>query len=429
MTGEENSMTEADAQLDAEYGESWDPQRRALVGLLPAGEAARRHSADEPFAVLLGRHGRPRVLLEVDGRKDEIVAWCFDEQLRRAFLFEFGTFVPGRMALLRMAEWQYADGDRPEFDPASPRCLTTFGEGGAPVVQALDAPEAAFRTLEACDRWVDVPRFGTWAPLVAFLFDAPPERKRHRIVPHSPHRGRVRSSGVPPVAGRSGPLQPGPEMVTAFGPRARFSLAPDEDGDAPEVVVETRAAGMLRMPTGRLVAADPGVLRDGMEAFTDVLPRGRHPVTLAVARFVEQPGHVRVAGCRVDVREAPAVSWEQALRPGEDPSTLGDGQFFANGVDAGMLCFFDAAASPGFGELTEDWDLPKGLWHELCEAVGPAGSGELEDPETETNLIAFSIGWGDGAYPVWIGRAADGEVVCVVADGQVLCDSTYLGPA
>jgi hypothetical protein len=52
----------------------------------------------------------------------------------------------------------------------------------------------------------------------------------------------------------------------------------------------------------------------------------------------------------------------------------------------------------------------------------------MEDPETATNLIAFEIGWGDGAYAVWIGRAADGEIACVVADGGVLSGATYLGP-
>jgi hypothetical protein len=419
-------MTDAEAQLDAEYGESWDPERRALVGPLPAEEAACRHAADQPYAVLLGSAGRPRVLLEVDGQKDEITAWCFDGQQRRAFLFEFGTFVPGRMALIRMAEWQYADAGRPEFDPTSPRSLTTFGNRGAPVVQAIDAPETAFRALEPYDRWIDVPRFGTWKPFVVFLLGLPPERKRHRIVPHASHERAVAPSGEPPVGGQPGPLQPGPEIVTAFGPPALYALEPDRDGGTRQVFVETQPAGLLRMPTGLLVAADPGILHENLDAFTEVLPRGSHPVTLAVAHFVEL-GQIRVAACRVDVRDAPVVSWEQAVRPGEDASALGDGQFFALGVDAGMLCFFDAAALPGLVEVSKDWDQPRGLWGELVDTVIREKSAELEDPETGTNLISFEIGWGDGVYAVWIGRAADGEVACVVADGWVLSDSKYLG--
>jgi hypothetical protein len=422
-------MTDGSAQLDVAYGESWDPQRRVLVGPLEVADASSRHAAGEPYAVLLGAPGRPRVLIEVEGRKDEVTGWCFDERLRRAFLFEFRTFVPGRMVLIRMAEWRYADAERPEFDRTSPRCLTTFGEGGAPVAQAMDAPATAFRALQAYDRWIDVPRFGRWKPLVAFLLGAPPERRRHRVVPHALHERPPAPAGEPPVAGRPGPLQPGPEIVTAFGPPARYTLEPDRDGTAPEVVVETRAAGLLRMPTGRLVVADPGWLDEDLEPFTEALPRGSHPVTLAVARFVGQPGHERVAACRVDVREAPVVTWEQPVRPGEDAGTLGDGEFFAVGVDAGMLCFFDAAALPGLVEVSADWDEPRGLWDELTDAVAGEKSAELEDPETGTNLIAFEIGWGDGAYAVWIGRAADGGIACVVADGAVLSGASRLGPA
>lgn len=422
-------MTGATAQFDAEYGESWDPERRALVGPLPVQDAKRRHAAGEPYAVLLGRPGRPRVLLEVEGRKDEFTAWCFDEQLRRAFLFEFRTFVPGRMVLIRMAEWQFADADRPEFDPTSPRCLTTFGNRGAPVMQAIDAPETAFRTLEAYDRWIDVPRFGTWKPLAAFVVGAPPERERHRIVRPSAHERPVVPAGEPPAEWESGPLRPGPEIVTAFGPPTRYALDPDRDEDAPEVVVETQPAGLLRMATGRLVAADPGELDyAAQEAYTVPLPRGNHPVTLAVARFVEQPDHVRVAACRVDVRDAPVVSWEHALLPGEDLRTLGEDALPGAGGETGMLCFFDAAAIPGLAELTDDWDQPKGLWNELLDTIERDLSAEVEDPVTGTNLVVYDIGWHDGPSPVWIGRAADGEVACVVADGEVLSGATYLGP-
>lgn len=421
-------MRNSDPELDVRYAESWDPERRALVGPLPTEDAARRHAAGEPYAVLLGGPGAPRVLLEVEGQQDEITGWCFDEQLRRRFLFEFRVLGPDRMALLRMAEWQYADADRPEFDATSPQSLTTFDKDGGPVTQPIGAPEEQFRVLECYDRWVDLPAFGSWAALVAFLLGLPPERERHRIVRHTSHERPPVPAGEPPVERRTGPLQPSPEIVIAFGPPARFTLEPDSDGDAPEVVVETRPAGMLRMPTGLLVTADPGWLDDDLEAFAEALPRGRHPVTLAVVRFVEQPEHIRVAGCRVDVRDVPVVSWGQALRPGDDASSLGDGQFFGVGVDAGMLCFFDAAALPGLVELSEDWDEPRGLWDELTDAVSRDESAELEDPETETNLIAFSIGWGDGVYPVWIGRGADGEVACVVADGQVLRDATHRGP-
>jgi hypothetical protein len=415
-------MTAGQAELDAEYGESWDPERRALVGLLPAEEAARRHAAAKPYAVLLGGAGRPRVLLEVDGSKGEITAWRFDEQLRRAFLFEFLILDLNRMTLLRMAEWQYADADRPEFDATSPRCLSTFGKKGEPVAQPFGASESAFRALDWNDRWADVPTFGAWKPLVAFLLGLPRERKRHRIVDPA---ARER----PPAERRSGPPQPGPEMVTAFGPPARYTLDPDVDEDAREVVVETRPAGVLRMPTGQLVAVDPSWLDEGdLDAIRVEIARGDYPVTLAVARFVDNPDYDRVAACRVDVRDAQVVAWELALRPGEDPSTLWDDELVGIQGDTGMASFFDAAAVPGLAELTEDWDQRDGLWPELLDTIERDRSAEVEDPATGTNLIVFDIGWAHGTHPIWIGRAADGEVACVVADGEVLSGATWLGP-
>jgi hypothetical protein len=421
-------MTTAKVQFDAEYGESWDPQRRTLAGPMPVADARRRHLAGEPYAALLRGSGQT-VLVEVELRKDEITAWRLDAHLRRASLFEFRTLVVDRMALIRMAEWRYAAADRPEFDTGSPRCLTTFGVGGKPVVQAIDAPESAFRALATHDRWVDQPGFGSWKPLATFVLDSPPERDRHRVVPHAPHERPAAPAGEPPIARQGCPMQPGPEIVTMFGPPTRYLLEADEHGGTPEVVVETRPAGMLRLPTGQLVVADPGHLATGgREALTATFPRGRHPVTLALARFAENPEHVRVAGCRVDVRDVAPVTWEQALFPGQDPSTLGDGEFFGVGVDAGLLSFFDAAALPGLVEASRHWDEPRGLWEELSATVLAADSVELEDPETGTNLIAFRIGWGDGAYPVWIGRAGDGEVARIVADGMVLSDATCLGP-
>ncbi|MEU9476339.1 DUF4241 domain-containing protein [Streptomyces sp. NPDC048191] len=44
----------------------------------------------------------------------------------------------------------------------------------------------------------------------------------------------------------------------------------------------------------------------------------------------------------------------------------------------------------------------------------------VDDPATGTDLIAHRSGRGDGTYPVWIGRVADGGVACFVADLLIL---------
>lgn len=405
------------SQLGITYGERWDAQRRTIGGPLAPELARGLHDSGKPYAVLLGGTERPRVVLEVDGHSALLSAWCLDEQLRRTFLYEFNMFGTGWMTVIRVAEWQYPDVSRPEFDPTSPRRLTTFVNAREPLVKSLDADGAVFREITSWHRGCPEPRFGDWAQLVGFVLD---ELRPAAAEPDAAPRQDVELSDEWPPGAR----RPGPEVPAMFGSPARFAVA---DRAEQGVVVEAREVGHLAMPTGRLVATDPGWLsHDELEPFSRTLPPGRHAVTVAVARF--EKGGRRVAGCRVTVRDAPAVSWVPAVRPDQYPSTLGDGAFFGIGVDAGMLCFFDAAAAPQLVEISEMWDRD-GRWEDLCDTADRDDIAIMAIPGSEANLVAFPSGWGDGAYPVWIGLGADGEVVCVVADTLVLSGASYVGAA
>jgi hypothetical protein len=108
--------------------------------------------------------------------------------------------------------------------------------------------------------------------------------------------------------------------------------------------------------------------------FTATVPPGEYPVVLSRFCWLSGSGPT-VAAVKVWVGDGPVDSWEMALRAGQDPRTLPDGGFFGFGVDA-----------------------------------------ELTDDASGANLIAFSSGWGDGSYPVWIGRTAAGAIACFVAD-------------
>lgn len=103
-----------------------------------------------------------------------------------------------------------------------------------------------------------------------------------------------------------------------------------------------------------------------------------------------------------------------ALTAGQDTILLDEGHFYGFGVDGGTGCFFDADALAAMGAIAEGS-------FETIAAVGIGGeTAELVDPESGANLIAFSSGWGDGSYPTWIGRTADGRVACFVADMLIL---------
>lgn len=136
--------------------------------------------------------------------------------------------------------------------------------------------------------------------------------------------------------------------------------------------------------------------------FTVAVPAGDYLVVMSRFRWLSGSGPL-VAAVKVWVSDGPVDSWEMALRAGQDLRTLPDGGFFGFGVDA------EQAASSTPPPLP--WPARRGnsvLW--------PEDSRELTDDASGANLIAFSSGWGDGSYPVWIGRTASGDIACFVAD-------------
>ncbi|MFF8608185.1 DUF4241 domain-containing protein [Streptomyces sp. NPDC015346] len=182
--------------------------------------------------------------------------------------------------------------------------------------------------------------------------------------------------------------------------------------------------GELALPTGRVVACDPFVyLGSGdIEAFTVGVAPGRYPVQASVATLVRpgvEPGphpHTRIAAVRLTVRDTPPVSWELALRPGQDLAELGEDEFFGYGVDAGTGCFYDASADGAFPG-TED---EEGAVWAAMESIGHGPAVFMAEGDDGHNLAGFTSGWGDGAYPTWIGRDVSGEVACFVTDFLVV---------
>lgn len=78
-------------------------------------------------------------------------------------------------------------------------------------------------------------------------------------------------------------------------------------------------------------------------------------------------------------------------------------------------CFVDAAALAPLAEFLDDpWPLEEAM----CPDDGsvPSGPVVLSDPASGHAFVAFCSGWGDGAYPTWIGRSAAGEVTGFVTE-------------
>jgi uncharacterized protein DUF4241 len=216
------------------------------------------------------------------------------------------------------------------------------------------------------------------------------------------------------------PLPPS-DFEQLFAPGARHTLF----GEV--VTIRHRQDASLWLPSGQVVAGEPfgfGVT-DGSGGFLQRVPPGRYPLVLVLAVFGSDPdaadAHSIIAAAKLVIRDEPVTSWEMAVYEGQDVSTLGDDEFFGYPVDGGTGGFADAQS---IAALCVDDDayfdkVMAALDVREHDFVAP---GVLTDDAGEPVVVAFSSGDGDGHYPTWIGRTADGEVACVLTDFFILPD-------
>jgi hypothetical protein len=188
--------------------------------------------------------------------------------------------------------------------------------------------------------------------------------------------------------------------------------------------------GWLWLPSGRLVAAAPISFPDPDKyAFVQTVSPGRYPVGLLIEEYPVRSGPGTgtpgatieyVAAARLVVRDEPAATWEMAVRPGQDVSDLDDDSFFGYPVDGGMACFTDAQTLLSLDALeipdTDDEDWADILSMDVSDSR--ASLAVLTDPSQNDApiVVGFSTGGGDGRYPTWVGRTAQGDITCFATD-------------
>ena len=401
------------------YGEDWDPVFRTVSGPLSRRQAAARDASGEQYAVVLRREGRPQpvAVLHVARAQGYFGIWAYDDRGRRTREIDLRGLEPGRLFLRHLAQWRYDTADMAEFAADAGRVLTDLypdgrgrkvcepkGRGGGSMHTLPDVPEE--------QRRFPARGFGDWAWAAALATDEPVPGTVHEA-PETDRAPLLPTPSPAPSWRPPAPLRPR-HLAETFTPGARFS-PPYAGPVGPYLVENVIDAGPLRLPTGRVVACDPG-WNSPVEPFTVAVPPGEYRVEVAVAAYATEydgtPIHLEdYTAARVLVSEKPTATWELALRPGEDPRALRDGEFFGFDVDTGTGCFVDAAAAErltGRADTVPDVDLPTD------------GILVLDDPESGGNLIAYPSGMGDGTYPVWIGRDTEGAVTCLVADMLIL---------
>ncbi|KOX12506.1 hypothetical protein ADL05_21795 [Nocardiopsis sp. NRRL B-16309] len=383
--------------------------------------------------------GVPLVLLEIAWKQNHCGVWTFADDGGRNARHRYARGDDGRLTLTRSllrgglfpeddlnrgavaAGIALADKDRGlyryEYELANGGRVDT---GPQPLHDDL-APFATRRT----------PAFGRWEELAAMHPGLRGTFVELRDADVAPGPGPVSAPWRPP-----GPLAP-TGVDRLFEPGRR--LVGGWSGHTG--TVEVRPIGTIDLPTGRVLAYDPGSLGSAKEddVLTVPLPPGEHPVRLSLLRpdgDDADDDHTLVMALRIDVAdlvETPVASWEMALRSGQDYRELGEGEFYGVGVDGGVFGFCDAACRPHLAELFTDFDQYLRLVHghgadgrsadpsnirEQARDTSP-WSSTLHEPFGGGDLIVSRSGYGDGDYPVWIGRADDGRVAALVLDALV----------
>ncbi|MFF2792767.1 DUF4241 domain-containing protein [Streptomyces sp. NPDC058049] len=385
------------------YAEGWDLATRTPWRPLSAEAARERDAAGLPYAVLQRVPGRdvPAVVRHVSWRAGLVEVWAYDEQGRRTFEADLSLLADDdRLLNRRLISWRHPGPGTAESDPDCPRTVVEIDSDGAgrishqPEGMRGSSLEAAV-TITQEQRWSARPGFGAWQPL------APEEHLPEWVREH------LATAGTPEGAAvwRREPSRmfSGEDFGVLFRPGTVMKSPYADEMTS----VQPSPAGTLCVPSGLLAVSCP-LDGDGPH-FALVVPPGEHPLDEARA---ETTGGTQTTAVRVRLGEAPAVSWEMALRPGDDTRLLRAGEAYGFDTDGAMGAFADAGAwgplRQRFRAAIEDRGDEGWTGH-----TGSAFFRRTREPASGAGLAAFALG-SDGGHPVWVGRSADGDVVGVV---------------
>lgn len=192
--------------------------------------------------------------------------------------------------------------------------------------------------------------------------------------------------------------------------------------------------GTLRVPSGHLEACDPFVnLGEVNERVVTDIPPGDYPVVLTVADTSQNQDGSDPHEAYLSLVIAPGepVTIGPALPPGVDEDALTEDVYTAVPVDAGTVTFVDADAVP------RCMPADPGSWYSWVFDTGESGSwfARMDDPShllagaadivlplgtSGENLVLAHSGRGDGYYPVVKSYAADGSLLGVHIDLEIV---------
>ncbi|MET9852142.1 DUF4241 domain-containing protein [Streptomyces sp. NPDC006450] len=411
--------------VEVGYARAWDLKAGGPWGPISVEEARDRDLAGLPYVVVYRTAGReaPLEVRLVSWRDHHVGLLVYDAQGRRTYDLDL-RLLDDPMRLLRRyaVHWQYAGPEMAEFDEACPRItVELFPDGrGRRREESQGKRGGSYVTVPGIgddERWTDRPAFGEWP-----LFSARSHELTEPPVFEITELAAAASAGsghVPTTCWRPPrPAQPGP-----IGELFRQGVRVTDGYHTEMTVVEPRRIGTLRVPSGLLAVSGPDIDHaDGPHVTVPVAP-GEYVLDEARARHTdhcmwEQSEVTRTdtMAVRLLVSEAPAVSWEMALRSQDDTRLFIENQISGFVTDGATGCFADAGAWEPLLALFEkvmaqaDPDLDPDVYEDINDSMYLL---RTRDKASGGELATFAT-TGDGTYPVWVGRTEAGDVVAVV---------------
>lgn len=192
------------------------------------------------------------------------------------------------------------------------------------------------------------------------------------------------------------------------------------DHDRPGPVVYPLSVdeiGVLELPGGRFVGADPYVMGGSPAPFEQSMTSNQADVVAVRAHI--GPGHRRIAALVLISGRKTVADWHIATISGQDVAALGGEAFYGYGVDAGTGSFGSVPAMTVAARVLHadagmlDDPISKALF---ADGIGTE-SAVVIAPEAGADVVAAcSSGWGDGTYPTWLGTSDSGDVVIALTD-------------
>jgi hypothetical protein len=416
-------MRDAEQTVKVSFAEGWDLASRTVVHPLSPAAAEARDRVGKPYVMVHRLEGRtsPVEVHLVAWGDSHVGAWAYDDQGRRTREADWRLLEPGRLFLRHLGGWRYDTEEQTEFAPEAGRTYADLFPGGKG--RRVSEPKGARGPSRHTP--ADIPEENRWHARSGFgvcgvrqlLLSQPllpgqqpdfvdaTESETEAWCADRVADGRP-SPWVPPRPARPAHLkelfEPGTRIATSFEPEMTVSAI--------------RNIAALRVPSGRLVVADPLTKGHGAgRELSERIPPGEYLMQAAVVAYESQyederfPVEEEVA-VRLLLGEEPVVSWELALTEEDDLRLLREDEIFGFDTDRAAGSFADAS---GWKVLADRYQ--RYLVEQEDDAGETISDGYMRttDEATDSDLVSFYTG-GDGTYPVWLGRASTGKPVCVV---------------